>query len=162
MPPRSSVDILAFAVQAVQKPKRATPKRTPSDFEGEIISFDAPSMDLTCRTRASNVVPGSFVYSLQSTFRVYLGQQPRPDHLENSPTQGCFALEGSSAAARRRAGTVPWNQGLDFKQSNSAKRQKTGEKRKSENNIPSAAPTKKQKVSDALPTQANTTRYAPV
>ncbi len=46
--------------------------------------------------------------------------------------------------------------------SNSAKRQKTGEKRKSENNIPSAAPTKKQKVSDALPTQANTTRYAPV
>ncbi|KAI9465285.1 hypothetical protein BJY52DRAFT_1246289 [Lactarius psammicola] len=161
MLPRSSVDVLASAVRAIQKPKRAASERMPSGYEGEILSLDEPSLDLTCGT--SNMAPGSFethIYSLQSTFRVFLGQQPRPDQLENSPAQGCFALEGSSAAARQRANTVPWNQGLDFKQSNSAKRQKTGGKRKSENNIPSAGPTKKQKVSDALatPAQANTTR----
>ncbi|KAH9021215.1 hypothetical protein EDB84DRAFT_1678734 [Lactarius hengduanensis] len=160
MPPRPFADILA---STFQKPERAAPENTPSSFKEEILSFDTP-LDPTCGlgTRASVMTPASFgVYSFQS---VYLGQQPRPNQLDNSPAQSCFALEGSSAAARRSRRknlntTVPWNQGLDFKLSNRAERQKTGERRKSENNRPSTVSAKKQKVSDALaiPTQANTT-----
>ena len=49
MLPRSSVDILA---SAVQKRKRAAPKRALSGFEGDVLTFDSP-LDLPLRTCAS-------------------------------------------------------------------------------------------------------------
>ena len=63
MPPRSSLDILT---SAIHKPKRVAPRRTPSGFEGNIISFDAPS-NPPCRTPSRAEDPNLSVESGSSS-----------------------------------------------------------------------------------------------
>ena len=63
MPPRSSLDILA---SAIHKPKRVAPRWTPSGFEGNIISFDAPS-NPPCRTPSRAEDPNLSVESGSSS-----------------------------------------------------------------------------------------------
>jgi hypothetical protein len=94
MPPRSSIDTLA---SAVQKPKCAAPRKRPSGFKGEItreiIPFDAPSLDLTCGTctedHRTSVGSGSSLHS--SSFHFL------------STTQSSSLLESPSGEEQRDA-----------------------------------------------------------
>ena len=63
MLPRSSLDILT---SAVHKPKHAAPRRTPSGFEGNILSFDAP-LNLPCGTPSCAEDPNRSVESGSSS-----------------------------------------------------------------------------------------------